>query len=244
MNHYLFENLLQVKDEDELRQSVQHITETLGFDSFCYGIAYHPLSDTENPGYFYLGNYPEEWMDLFFEKDYVSIDPTVTHCYTNTTPLIWTHRLFETPEQQEIHHLASSFGINGGATLPIHSNWLNGMGCLAVGTSDDADKAAHHVAERLAASQLLACYVSQAVRDLTLLPGEFRFAQREELTPREAECLRWAIQGLQAKDIAKKMKISVPTVTTHYLPAIRRKLGVSSTREAVSVAVFHRLVQF
>lgn len=244
MQLYLFEDLLKARDESGLAAAIRRVSDTLGFETYCYALAYHPLRNGDGPSYFIFENYPKTWLNRYLEQDYAATDPSVTHCYGNTTPLVWSHRLFEDDGQRRIHREACEFGINGGATLPINSNWLNGTGCLTLGTPDDADKVAPHVVERLGEAQLLACYVNQAVRNLSLLPEELSFRQHEELTPREIECLRWATQGLPAKLIASRMGISTATVTAHFLPAIRRKLGVSTTREAVSVAVYHRLIQF
>lgn len=244
MNHYLFDDILQARDDTELKSAIKKTTEHLGFDTFCYGVAFHPHTPDAEPQYFTIENYPESWVEQYMAEGWVNKDPAVTHCYASTAPLIWCHDIFRTPEYNAIHEEACLAGINGGASLPIHSPWLNGVGCLVVSTPEDADKTISHVQETLGMSQLLACYVNQAVRDLNLLPTDHRFVLQEELTPRELECLRWAIQGLQSKDIARRMKVSAATITAHYLPSIRRKLGVSSTREAVSVAVYHRLVQF
>ena len=61
------------------------------------------------------------------------------------------------------------------------------------------------------------------------------------LSPREREVLRYVMQGQSNREIAEAIPLSVNTVKFH-LKNIFGKLGVSSRREAVSVAVRERLV--
>ena len=55
------------------------------------------------------------------------------------------------------------------------------------------------------------------------------------LTPREREVLRWMAAGLQNKDIAKRLGLSLATVRNHIHNTLE-KLGVHSKLEAVSLA--------
>jgi LuxR family transcriptional regulator, quorum-sensing system regulator LasR len=175
-------------------------------------------------------------------ENYAAIDIAVKHCIERTTPLVWPRRLFERPELHPMQEEALARGIDGGVSFPIHSNWLNGAGMLLLASAEHADRSAARAADYLGAGQLLACHVSQAVRDLGLLTPEQALGVPDTLSTRESECLHWAPFGLPVKRIAERMGISIATVNTHYLPAIRRKLGVTTTREAVSVAIRNRLI--
>ena len=55
------------------------------------------------------------------------------------------------------------------------------------------------------------------------------------LTPREAEVLRWVARGLQNKEIAQELELSLATVRNH-IHNILEKLDVHSKLEAVSLA--------
>jgi PAS domain S-box-containing protein len=61
------------------------------------------------------------------------------------------------------------------------------------------------------------------------------------LSGREKEVLYLLVQGKAARDIAQTLCISYATVRNH-LQTILRKLGVHSQREAVRLALEHRLV--
>lgn len=60
-------------------------------------------------------------------------------------------------------------------------------------------------------------------------------AQLPPLTDREKEILRWVAAGLQNKEVAQKLGISLATVRNH-IHNILEKLGVHSKLEAVSLA--------
>ena len=68
-------------------------------------------------------------------------------------------------------------------------------------------------------------------------------AQREDyhLTPKETEVLQCLVDGMSYKMIAGTMKIALETIKTH-IKNIYRKLHVSSSPEAVAIAIRQRLV--
>lgn len=61
------------------------------------------------------------------------------------------------------------------------------------------------------------------------------------LTPREGEVLRLLADGLTNKEIAERLVVSLPTVSTH-VASIFNKLGVTSRAAATRYAVEHHLV--
>jgi two-component system nitrate/nitrite response regulator NarL len=64
----------------------------------------------------------------------------------------------------------------------------------------------------------------------------------ERLTPREIELLRALAEGLESREIAEKMNITVETERTHMVN-ILRKLGVRSRLQALVFAARHGLVR-
>ena len=74
-----------------------------------------------------------------------------------------------------------------------------------------------------------------AIRSRTSRPG------LADLSPRQLEIVGLVAQGLQNKQIARRLGIGVETVKTH-LARIAHKMGVSSRTEIVAVAVRYGLV--
>ena len=71
--------------------------------------------------------------------------------------------------------------------------------------------------------------------------GESEQKEDHLLSPREREVLRYVMQGQSNREIAEAIGLSVNTVKFH-LKNIFDKLGVSSRKDAVSVAIRERLV--
>lgn len=66
------------------------------------------------------------------------------------------------------------------AEEPIHSPWLIGMGERLLASGEHADHVVAWTSDFMAAGQLLACHVAQAVRDLDLLPAPMVLRPAEE----------------------------------------------------------------
>ena len=64
----------------------------------------------------------------------------------------------------------------------------------------------------------------------------------DKLTPRERQTLQALAEGLDSKDIAEKLKITVETERTHMVN-IRSKLGVRSRLQALVFAARHGIVE-
>jgi len=62
-----------------------------------------------------------------------------------------------------------------------------------------------------------------------------------ELTPRESQVLRKMVEGLNNKEMARELDISVRTVETHRL-SIRRKLNIDKPAALVKYAIDHGII--
>jgi len=62
-----------------------------------------------------------------------------------------------------------------------------------------------------------------------------------ELTPRESQVLYQMVQGMNNKEIARELDISVRTVETHRL-SIRRKLNIDKPAALVKYAIDHGII--
>jgi LuxR family transcriptional regulator, quorum-sensing system regulator BjaR1 len=65
--------------------------------------------------------------------------------------------------------------------------------------------------------------------------------QKNRLTPREAECLRWCSRGKTNWEISRILSLSERTVE-HYLSRANRKLGTANRTQAVAHALREKLI--
>jgi len=89
--------------------------------------------------------------------------------------------------------------------------------------------------ERLGAQRAGTTPVNQEGWEPVSTPGPVSLPKAPPLTDREKEILRWVAAGLQNKEIAQKLGISLATVRNH-IHNILEKLDVHSKLEAVSLA--------
>ena len=89
--------------------------------------------------------------------------------------------------------------------------------------------------ERLGAQRLGAAGARPDGWEPVAAPGPVSLPKAPPLTDREKEILRWVAAGLQNKEIAHKLGISLATVRNH-IHNILEKLDVHSKLEAVSLA--------
>lgn len=80
-------------------------------------------------------------------------------------------------------------------------------------------------------------FYSADIAQKLLLPRE----DSADLTPRELEVLKFMVEGMNNKSMAKEMNISVRTVEAHRL-SIRRKLKIDSAVGLLKYAVEHGIV--
>jgi DNA-binding CsgD family transcriptional regulator len=155
-------------------------------------------------------------------------------CYANCS-LAHMSRSGETPEPFELRLPASG---NGGVSTTVHVTIVRLPGPRVdlytlvhiLHPVDDRERLARAL-ERFVPA---AAGTARPAEDVSE-PGLEEGTPAGSLTPREREVLRWMAAGLQNKDIAKRLGLSLATVRNHIHNTLE-KLGVHSKLEAVSLA--------
>ncbi len=220
---------------EALTNSIERVVRPLGVHYWFYAVDL-PLVN-EHPNQLRMGTYPEAWVSHYFEMDYISIDPVISHCHDHATPVSWEeaqhhHRRIVDPHLQKIRHLfgeAREFGLCNGVSVPLHGPGVSwGLMSFASRDLDAAD-----FEERLPELHLLSHFVHEAARQFlrsktpTPLPA---------LTKRERECLSWAAEGKTSWEIGQLLNISERTSIFH-LQNATHKLGVSGRQAAIARAI-------
>lgn len=206
-----------------------------GFDKFIYA-ARIPTS-LVSPNYIFINGYPQEWRDHYVEQDYLRIDPTVSHCFSKTTPIYWEHIVNtackENKNVDKLFAEAGSLGLQNGISFPIHCiHGESAMFSMAVNLS--TDKSRDIIKETVALAHLFVTYVHEAV---VRVPDNGLVAQvNAQLTSREKECLLWTTEGKTSWEISQILNISERTVVFHINNAVK-KLDVVNKQHAVARAI-------
>ncbi len=179
-------------------------------------------------------NYSSSWRTKYEQGNLWQIDPTVAHCMTRSTPLVWQPEDFSAPEQRIMYEEAYRHGIRAGIALPMHGAGGE-FGILCFVTDSEPDKSFRRGAQRRIPQ--LSC-----LRDF-VLESSLRFmrlrktaGEASSVTRRELECLRWSAAGKTSWEIGRILFCSEATVNFH-LTNLRRKFGVASRQQAVVKAI-------
>ncbi|MEM6462079.1 MAG: LuxR family transcriptional regulator [Pseudomonadota bacterium] len=182
-----------------------------------------------------LHSFPLEFVNLYRQKNLISIDPVMQSALTGVTPVDWRERHLSDPATGPIFTIASDFGISDvGMTIPLLSR--GNQTALFVLNADIApEKWAKRRIEVLRDVQVLATYLHAARQE------KAQAFEPAELTARESEVLTWTAAGKSYWEIAMILGISERTVR-FFMTNARRKLGVVTNPQAVAQAVWRGII--
>lgn len=231
--------------EERVDAAFRHMR-ALGFDGMIYD--YTPLSARCGsripiPSVFAQRNLGDEMWTRWSGDEYVRIDPVQMVAMTTSVPFLWSYdaevdsviRPFLSPNSAPVISYLTARKVFSGVTVPIHLP--SGGFATLTGVTIGRGRARRSGAARVVADLgLIAHLFNQSAIELI---GED--ATAFGLTPRETECLSLASEGNSAKEIARIIDRSVPTVILH-LNAAMRKLGARNRTHAVTIASRRRLI--
>lgn len=186
-----------------------------------------------------IDGYPPGWVEHYFRQGYASHDPVMAFCSTHVVPVAWNALCLERNAYgAQVMGEAGEHGLRDGVSVAVHSP-QGEMSVLSFALSKPAAEARDLVAQALAQVQLLSAHVHETVRRVT---GLSRQDPEVGLTPREADCLRWAADGKTSWEIGQILKIPERTVNFHLNNAVQ-KLDARNRQHAVAKVALQGLVQ-
>lgn len=223
------EALRACRSRQELSQAVDSLLGRIGVCRWLYVLDL-PLGSQASSGLI-LGGYPDAWVSHYTSRGYLSIDPVVSHCRRRNTPYLW--RGGASPAQDDagsrVFLEAGEFGLRDGISVPLHGPGLHrGLMSFTTERVGDVD-----FARTVPELHLLAHFVHETGLELASVAQSDVGAS---LTPRELECLRWAVIGKTSWEIGRVLSVSERTVVFH-LQNASRKLGVCNRQAAVARAL-------
>lgn len=201
-------------------------TARLGFDHYaCVScVAFDTLPENA----VFLAHYPDDWTKYYLEKKYDRIDKILQLSLGTSMPFNWENETVvkgRTGEQQRFFDEAEDAGLVYGVTVPIHVVGSYPGAVNIVGEYSQTDPSVEH------ALHLMSVYMHDRAVKLGE-EGQRSAADRQELSPRELECLRWVSAGKTDWEISSILHIAERTVHAHIENA-KRKLGVHTRLQAV-----------
>jgi LuxR family transcriptional activator of conjugal transfer of Ti plasmids len=219
----LIDTLSLPLDEKAARRVLRRFAAEADFEYFAYLFLAGPES-------FAVSNYPEEWQQLYVERQYLRVDPVVTTAKHGPAVFSWSAPPSGgRKEVRQFYVDAAQFGIASGLSISVPVGFKNRMVfTLATGReipvdSDTIDPVTGAVAVAFVHSRL-----GKGDNDAAISRGI-------RLSPREAECLRWYAEGMPMADIAETLGIAARSVRS-YLEVATTKLAATNTRQAATIA--------
>jgi LuxR family quorum sensing-dependent transcriptional regulator len=218
----------------EIMEAMQAVLGRFGFEFFCFNFL--PTPQQSFADVLLANRLPGGWLDLYVEKQFVHVDPSIRHCRTTFRPYRWFKDAPYDPEHDsaavEVVQRATDFGLLDGYVIPIAST-ASRVGHVWMG-GETLDPPAHH----LPVLHLMALSAFDRVFRLHLQARN----EATRLSPREREVLTWTALGKSAWEIGEILTISQRTVHEHMIN-VRRKLHAVNTTQAVMIAIRDQIIE-
>jgi LuxR family quorum-sensing system transcriptional regulator CciR len=224
--------------EAELFQLVEDITFEIGFRYFA--LINHVDLRRPPEGTIRLDNYPTSWTTYFVNEGLYVRDPILQASLTSNIGFTWTEvpRMIEiTSTQRLIIECATKHGLGEGFTIPTNVPGESSGSCsFATRRGVEVPEA------NLFLAQLIGAFAFQAARRLNRI-GSISQRISTLLTPRQRDCLLWAIRGKTDWEISRILGLKEETVT-EYLNAARERYGVTKRLPLAIHAIFDGQISF
>lgn len=212
------------RTSEMLHGALQSLARDLGFEGFAY-LHLHP-SQTRA-----VSNYPQDWQNLYFERDYVKVDPVIKTASKTMRVFSWAagDPRQHTKPVRSFFANAADFGIRSGISIPVRTAYRH-MSMLTLASNKPTlrlDKDIDQVAAATAVAFLHAKL--EAVAALSTAQPKY------QLTMKQALCLKWSAEGKSMKAIATIENMSFATVNFH-LNNARKTLDAGSLAQATAIA--------
>ena len=230
------------------RQPLQPVMESivteLGFDSFMYGMSADPNPTRRDTRSYVWTTLPREWVMLYGERGYIEVDPRVTRTYNRNVPLVWDAAEFsDDPLCRDFLRDAARYGVCSGVAVsfrdPDHGRVLVAVNSR-ITPVDEARR--EFVARQLGEIVLLAMSFHDFFMAHLVDYEPSLMVRVAPLSPREAQCLEMAANGMTSVDIAIKLGIKPRTANFHF-GKIVSKLGVLNRKEAIAMGIARGLIR-
>lgn len=240
MSYTLEDKIVQIRTaptQGEAFSRYNTIMEGYGYNRNVYSLVNdHPSMGLESKHGF-VGTYPQDWIDYYYEQSYFSVDPIWQGVINSATPFYWAdeiekfkHNPRYSEEDQKNSRSMLNFAQDAGVSSGIGMSFVSPLGEIAaVGLARDTPETVRDYSA-MAEIYLLSSFFHDKFRSF------FERPRAPVLTPREHEILLWASEGKVDHDIGDILGISAPTVRFHW-KNIFEKLDANNRSLAIIKAI-------
>jgi LuxR family quorum-sensing system transcriptional regulator CciR len=181
---------------------------------------------------------------LYGERGYIEVDPRVTKTYNRNVPFVWDAAEYrDDPLCRDFLRDAARFGGCSGVAVsfrdPDHGRVLVAVNARVTPVDEERRQ---FVARQLGEIVLLAMSFHDFFMAHLVDYEPALMVRVAPLTPREAQCLEMAANGMTSADIALKLGIKPRTANFHF-GKIVTKLGVLNRKEAIAMGIARGLIR-
>ena len=209
------------------------IVRGLGFD-YCSYVMHVPFPLTQTT-VAWSSTYPTPWLEHYFARGYLTIDPLLQQLSRDPTPVVWSSATF--PQQPAFWEEACAHGVRHGWAIATHGSTRT-VGILSLARSEEA-LTARELGKVEAQLVWLSHVAHGAISHVEM--RNLRAPTDRDLSPREREILRWTAAGKTAGEIGLILGISVRTVNFHIASTLVKFKVTNKTQAVITAAMLGML---
>jgi LuxR family transcriptional regulator, quorum-sensing system regulator CinR len=217
-------------NEQDLEETLKAIAVDIGVSHIAY-MRFAPDKSSDASLLTGTVTYSFQWQTRYFLKQYVLIDPVISHGSKAVLPFDWDEMARDEPPVQAFFADALSHGVGlNGLSIPVRNR--RGVYSLVSYTSGHSKPDWKEFKKtNMIKLQLISVLIDSAASVNLKLSS-----QPVKLSKREEQCLIWAARGKTYQDISDILNISFGSVKS-YLDTARHKLNCANLTHAVGVAI-------
>ena len=223
----------QAETSEKAFEFLQKALKEIGFDKVLFSLMTDHDSIGKKAGHGILRNYPEDWMNFYFEKNYTDIDPVRQYLVKTSEIFRWDdlmHRLSLDKKQILMMNQAKDADLLSGVGLGIHS--ANGQ---IIGMGFSSSEKLEITSNQLSLIKALSYQFYSVYMEKEKI-GINNPLSGISLSVREKDILQWTAMGKSNGVIADILNISEHTVSFHFR-TIFAKLQCNNKITAVIMAI-------
>ena len=228
--HPKYQKIMAARDALELRAELVRAAQELEFGTVCAMTAIeHEGADAE---LHFVDNVPASNRQLQ-EQSCHEYDPVIQHCKRSRLPIVWGAKTYNQPKARRIYYVFADIGSRSGICQALHLPGRQFF-VFAVDTDQDLALKSSCMTHLLAQTQLLAIHALDCASKM-FLPIK-SVDEKPKLLAREAEALRWTMEGKDIAEIADIFNIT-PDIAKLHLSLATQKLACVNEHQATLKAL-------